>query len=129
MSRSNSWQPRRNVSILTAPSGMPCSQPPDNLIASREQEDHRKNEVCPKGASSSRKVPECEELEKMVFLRVLAGRPRHQQGHVPGDLMLLEAGLGKIAPFLRVLCHLDRLYTEGKKIGRASCRERVEIWV
>src|SRR5262245_51226551 len=48
MSRSNSWQLRRNVSILTAPSGMPCSQPRDNLIASREQGDNRKTEVGPR---------------------------------------------------------------------------------
>jgi hypothetical protein len=58
----------------------------------------------------------------MVFLGVLAGRPRHQQGHVPGDLVLLEAGLSKIAPILRVLSQLDRFYTEGKTQPLAHSR-------
>src|SRR5262245_58143619 len=113
MSRSSSWQPRPNASILAAPRGVPCSQRRDNLIASR------------------RELSKVEELEKIVLRRVLPRRPFHQQGVVPGDVMLLEARLRKLTPIVRLLSQLDRLDTVGERQSLAHRRvwaERENPW-
>src|SRR5215469_16160194 len=112
-SRSNYWQPSRNDSTLTARTGAPCFQPPDNRIASSEQGDRRKNGVCP-SAELIGELPEFEEFKAIIFLRVPPGRPSHQQGEVPRDLMLLYPVLGKIAPAFRIVGQLDRLHTIGE---------------
>jgi hypothetical protein len=76
----------------------------------------------PKGASPSREGPECEELEKMLFLRVLPGGPRHPQGHASGDSMPSEPGPSKTAPIIRALRQLDTLYTVGISQPAADSR-------